>query len=81
MAYVVDSYNKYDSWDREHAQFVFAINGQWFAIKEIEMDWGLPQLQERVDRDREQEAKYMCVYDTYEDALQFVKVMKGLNAR
>ena len=81
MAYIVDTYNKYDVWDRTHAQFVFAINGQWFAIKEVQLDWGLPQLQERIDRDRQEEAKQMHVYDTYEDALQFVKVMKGLNAR
>ena len=81
MAYIIDSYNKYDSWDREHQRKIFEINEQWYAIYEVELEWGLPQLRERIDRDMEKEAQRLHVYDTYEDALQFVLWMKSVNAR
>jgi hypothetical protein len=42
MAYVIDTYNKYDAWDRTHSLYKFEINGNWYAIKEVEMSWGLP---------------------------------------
>jgi len=44
MAFIIDSYNKYDAWDRAHSLYKFEINGNWYAIKEVEMSWGLPQL-------------------------------------
>lgn len=27
MAFVIDTYNKYDVWDREHSLYKFEING------------------------------------------------------
>ena len=30
MAYVIDNYNKYDSWDRAHSLYKFEINGRWY---------------------------------------------------
>lgn len=81
MAFIIESYNRYDSWDRSRAKYVFQVNESWYAVKEVEMEWGIPQLQERVDRDREEEARQMYVYDTYEDAMRFVVQMKQLNAR
>lgn len=79
MAFIIDSYNKYDVWDRQHARKVFEINGNWYAIKEVEMEWGVPQLQELVMRDNREDAKRMHVYDTFEGALEFVHKMKQLN--
>ena len=79
MAFIIDSYNKYDVWDRQHARKVFEVNGWWYAIKEVEMDWGLPQLEELIDRDNSLDAKQMHVYSTYEDAVRFMLLMKGLN--
>ena len=40
MAFIIDTYNKYDSWDREHSRYTFEINGVWYGIKEVELEWG-----------------------------------------
>ena len=70
MAYIIGNYNKYDAWDREHSVYKFEINENWYAIKEIEMEWGLPKLPMRVDRNESGHEYH--VYDTYEDAMRFV---------
>lgn len=79
MAFIIDTYNKYDSWDREHARLVFEINQQWYAIKEVILFWGQPQLPLKVDGGEEPETYPHFIYDTYEQALAFVKLMKSLN--
>ena len=77
MAYIIGSYNKWDQWDREHAKYTFEINGNWYAVKEVEMDLGVPKLPLRIDIEDNPEVYY--VYDTKEDAMQFVRMMKKLN--
>ena len=77
MAYIIDSYNKYDPWDRLHQRKIFEVNEQWYAIYEVELEWGLPVLPLRTMYD--QDAKQYFVYDTKEDAMRFVQLMKGLN--
>lgn len=77
MAFIINTYNKYDWWDREHARKTFEINGNQYAIMEVELDWGQPMLPMRVDQEERPENFY--IYDTYEDALRFVQLMKGLN--
>lgn len=79
MAFVIDSYNKYDAWDRAHSLYKFEINGNWYAIKRIEMEWGLPKLGQRVDQDYERQRQWMYIYETYEEASKFAQLMKGLN--
>ena len=76
MAFIIGTYNKYDSWDREHSKYRFEINGQWYAIKEVEMEWGLPRVGCRVDQEEYPEQYY--VYSEYQDALKFAQMMKGL---
>jgi hypothetical protein len=51
MAFLIGTYNKYDTWDREHARYKFEVNGNWYAVKEVEMEWGLPKLGFRADMD------------------------------
>jgi hypothetical protein len=34
-AFIVDTYNKYDVFDREHARYTFEVNGVEYAIKEV----------------------------------------------
>ena len=77
MAFIIDSYNKYDIWDRQHARYKFRINGNWYAIKEVILFWGVPQLGMKVDQSQNPEAYF--IYDTYEEALEFAKKMKSLN--
>lgn len=74
MAFIVDTYNKFDSWDRAHSVYEFEINGNWYAIKEVELEWGVPQLGFHVDQDAR--PNDYCIYDSYEDARMFVQKMK-----
>jgi len=71
MAYIIDSYSKYDVWDRKHSVYKFEVNENWYAIKEVEMDWGLPLLPERMDEHGDKDRRIMHVYDTKEEAFMF----------
>ena len=77
MAYIIDTYNKYNSWDREHQRYIFEINGQWYAIYEVILFWGEPQLEQKVDE--EKDPKTYFIYDSEEEARKFVYLMKSLN--
>lgn len=77
MAFIIDRYNHFNRFDKERAVYVFQINEQWYAIKEVELEWGKPILPLSVsDNQRDEHYK---IYDTYEDALQFVHTVKSLN--
>ena len=76
MAFVIDRYNKYDAWDREHQVYVFEVNGQEYAVMRVEMEWGIPQIGCRVDTD--QYGEYQ-VYERLEDAMKFVHTIRKLN--
>ena len=77
LAYIIDTYNKYDKWDREHAIYVFEINEVEYAVKYVKMRWGLPQLPLQVDRDS-YAAQYR-IYESKEEAMKFVHQMRSLN--
>lgn len=79
MAFIIGNYNRFDRWDREHSVYVFEINGQKYAVKKVEMEWGLPQVRERIGEETRPDQYY--IYDTYEDAMKFVRQMKMINAR
>lgn len=76
-AFIVDTYNKYDVFDREHARYVFEVNGVEYAIKEVQLKWGRPRLPLRIGTDKEAEPYH--IYDTYEDALRFVHTIRTIN--
>ena len=77
MAFIIDRYNKYDTWDRTHQCKTFEINEQWYAVYEVQLEWGLPVLPMRTTYD--QDPKQYFIYDKIEDAIRFVQLMKGLN--
>ena len=77
MAYIIDTYDKYNTWDRQHARKVFEINGVMYAVKEVILFWGQPQLPQKLDRETDPET--YRVYPTLNDALNFVKYMKMMN--
>ena len=35
MAFIIDTYNRYNSWDRNHAKHIFEVNGIMYAVKEV----------------------------------------------
>lgn len=75
MAFIVDNYNKWSKWDREHSRYIFSRDKQWYAIKEVELEWGRPILPTYVDRDNHPED--YKVYGTYEEALEYVKTIRA----
>ena len=75
MAYIIDSYNKYDSWDRAHSLHIFYFNDIPFAIKKVSMEWGLPTIPTYADTNN-YEWLYK-IYDTYDDALKFVHSLRS----
>ena len=77
MAYIIDSYDRFNAWDREHARKIFEINGVQYAIMEVEMNWGTPVLGFFIDRNIASE-NYQ-VYESFEEAEQFVHMMRTLN--
>ena len=79
MAYIIGIYNRYDQWDRSHAVQKFEINEQVYAIYEVELVWGLPALKYQVDQDDAPEIYQL--YETLEDAQEFIKKIKKLNIR
>lgn len=77
MAFVIDRYSQFNKWDQEHAVYVFQVNKQWYAVMKVELEWGLPKLQVRLDPDTNP-ALYK-VYSTKEEAMAFVHLIKSLN--
>lgn len=77
MAYIIDSFNKWDQWDRDHAVYKFEINENWYAIFQVELEWGLPQLPLRIDSNKQPQEYF--VHATEEDAMSYVRQLKQLN--
>lgn len=76
MAYIIDIYNRWDQWDRQHSVHRFRINDNWYAIKEVELEWGKPKLPLRIGA---YEGDMYEVYGSIEKAMEFVKQMRELN--
>lgn len=77
MAYIIDSYNKWDQWDRNHAVYKFEINENWYAIFQVELEWGLPQLPMRIGAEKNPQEYF--VHATEEDAMRYVKQLRHAN--
>lgn len=76
-AFIIDTYNKFDQFDRDHSRYIFEINEIQYAIKEVHLKWGRPQLPLRIGTDREDEP--YKIYDTFEEAFEFTTQMRNLN--
>ena len=77
MAFIVDRYSHFNTWDRQHAEYVFKVNENWYAVMWVEMEWGLPVLQVRPDTNMN--PRIYKVYSTKEEAMAFVRQVKSLN--
>lgn len=44
VVYIIDTYNRYNSFDRENSKHTFQINNMWYAIKEVQLVDGKPAL-------------------------------------
>ena len=76
MAFIIDTYNKYDQFDRQYSRYVFEVNGVTYAIKEVQLKWGRPRLPLRINA-REQDPYH--IFETFEDAMNFVRTIRSIN--
>lgn len=69
--YVIDLYNKFspDKVISKHR-----INGRWWAIKEVPLEWGMPQLSS-IEEDNPMS---FHLYNTIEEAEQYVHDLKKI---
>ena len=69
--YIVDLYDKFspDKVISKHR-----INGRWWAIKEVPLLWGIPQL----SRIEEDDPMSFYLYDTIEEAENYIRKLKQI---
>ncbi len=74
--YLIKPYNPYvPAAENETIKYIYTINEQQFCIVETVLDWGKPQVGLSID----QEDNYgFYLYNNYEDALEYVKLIKRL---
>lgn len=69
--FVIDLYNKYSS---DKVVDIFNLNGRWWAIKEVNLIWGIPQLSS-IEEDSPMSFQ---IYNTIDEAKTFVRKIKSL---
>lgn len=74
VVYVVDTYTPYMK--NEGVKKVFNYNGREYAIKEVELEWGTPQLNLPID-DTTDPATGFYLYNSFEEANRFVEELIG----
>lgn len=70
--FIIDTYNKFCG-DKIIA--TFSVNGRWFAIKEVSLEWGIPQLN---SIEEEAELPYFKLYSTSDEAKKYIRKLKRL---
>lgn len=77
-AYIVD--NWYSNEDDSCAPTLlhFTLNGVHYCIREVTLEWGVPQLPIRID---DMVEPHYYIFDTYEDALDYVNELMRINGR
>ena len=73
QVYVIDLYNKYS---KDDIVSVFSINGRWWCIKKVTLEWGKPRLSSI--EDTENEFLSFHLYNTLEEAQAYVREIKRL---
>ena len=57
--------------------YKFEINENWYGVMEVEMKWGVPDLPVRIGK--EGDISLVHVFESYDEAMEFVRYMKRLN--
>lgn len=70
--YIIDTYSKYCP---DTIISTFKVNGREYALKEVELNWGVPQLSS-IEEDLEQ--PYFKLYNTLDEAKEYVRQLKRL---
>ena len=70
--YIIDLYQKFNN---DKIIFTFLLNGREFCVKEVQLEWGVPQLSS-IEEDLEQ--PYFHIYNTLEEAREYIRKLKQL---
>ena len=73
--FLIDRYNERSRWDREHAKYVFEVRGYPYAIMEVIVVDGTPQLPMNVM----EEQPFYYLYRSLEAAMRYARKIKVLN--
>lgn len=76
--FIIETYNKYLAADRKAARYIFYLHDQIYAIKEYEYKNGYLMRPVNVE-ENENMWQNVYMYDTYEEALEYVQLIKKLN--
>ena len=72
MAYIIDTYDRFNQWDRDHVVNMKLVGDIWSAIYAVELDAdNLP----RVDWNKE--ARYYYVYNELQDAIEYLEMLRA----
>ena len=75
--YIIKPYNKYiEPLQGETIISTFIINQTWYCISETFLEWGQPQVARPL---LEQDDYGYRIYNTYEEAQEFVRVLKQIS--
>ena len=70
--YIVDAYNPYAR--NTNVLYRFIYNDQWWAIRRVSLEWGKPRGETALELDDEYSRFHY--YNTYEDAMDYVKELR-----
>lgn len=76
--FIIDTFDPFFSkLIQDTIRYKFAINGNWFVIREVSLEWGAPVLGPRpIEEEREPSFYY---FNTFEEAKQFARELKRIN--
>lgn len=69
--FIIDLYNEFSP---DKVVDIFKVNGRWWAIKEVSLEWGLP----KISSIEEDNLSIFQIYDTLEEAQQYMKTIKAI---
>lgn len=71
VVYIIDIYSQFSL---DKIVDVFYLNNRWWAIKEVNLEWGIPQLQSI----EEDDPMSFHIYNTLDEAKEYVHSLKKL---
>lgn len=74
--FILDTYNPY-SLDKDSIRYVFSVNDRKWAIKEVQLDWGLPHL--NLEIGEELDPSIFHLFNTFDEALAAAENLIHLN--
>ena len=70
--FIIDTFSKYCN---DKVVFTFTVNGKEYSVKEIQLEWGIPQLS-NIEEDMEQ--PYFKLYNTLDEVKEYIRELKRL---